>query len=164
MINIRKIVLLSALLMSASSITAPTYAMNDDEQYVSAQRFIYGGIPHELTPDVISEIRQYGSFLTAEKEYVLQNHSELEKFLNYLNLIPYKYSPSSPFSPYSPYFHGPYTGPKGLCYLIQKESASRYNPNYDSARPEETGPEWIEGEIEELSVLTFKEQLHQQSH
>jgi hypothetical protein len=153
MINTRKILLLSALLMSASSITAPTYAMNADEDAVQAPRVTHAQVPHELTPDMIPEIRKNGSFLTAAKEYVLQNTTEqLESFASYLNPDQY----------YSfPRYQSSYSDYNGLLnYYIQESGCSRYpNPNYDPARPEETGPEWIEDAYSmELSRLIFKEQ------
>jgi hypothetical protein len=150
MINIRKILLLSALLMSASSITAPTYAMIDDEGD-SAARATHAQLPYELTLDMIPEIRKHGSFLTTAKEYILQNPDQLESFANYLN--PDQYSSFARYqSSYAAYGE--------LNYLIQENGFSRYlNPNYDPARPEETGPEWIEdGHSMELSRLIFKEQ------
>lgn len=85
MIKTRKIVLLSALLISASSITAPTYAMIDDGQGVSAPRIRYAEIPPQLTLDMIPGIRKHKSFLASTKEYVLQNSDQLDKFESYLN-------------------------------------------------------------------------------
>lgn len=151
MINVRKIVLLSALLMSASSLVAPTYAMNDDEQRVSAPRVIHATTPYELTQDVISEVRQHGSFLAVAKEYVLQNPEQLESFSNYLTPEPY----------YPFYRHQySYADYNGLNYYIQESGGSqRRNPDYDPERPVETGPEWIDdGYCIELAKLTFKEQ------
>ena len=152
MINIRKIVLLSALLMSASSLVAPTYAMNDDEQGVLAPRFTHAQTPRELTQDMIPEIRQHGSFLTVAKEYVLQNPDQLESFASYLNSDPYCSLPRSQYS------YEDYTGL--LNYYIQESGGSqRRNPDYDPARPEETAPEWLDDVYSmELSRLIFKEQ------
>ena len=152
MINTRKILLLSALLISASSITAPSYAMNADEDVVQAPRAIHAGIPGQLTPDMIQDIRKNGSFLTAAKEYVLQNPDQLDMFENYLNPDYSSLSFPRHLSSYMDY--------SGLNYYIQEAGGSRYpNPNYDPARPEETGPEWIEDAYSmELSRLIFKEQ------
>lgn len=154
MINIRKIVLFSALLLSASSITAPMHAMIDDKgDVVQAARVIHAQTPYELTQDMISEIRQHGSFLAAAKEYVLQNPEQLEAFASCLNPDPYY-----PFYRHQSSYMD-YTGL--LNYYIQESGggSQRRNPDYDPTRPEETGPEWIDdGYSMELSRLIFKEQ------
>ena len=149
MINIRKILLLSALLISASSITAPTYATIDDEgDVVQAPRTIHAKLPLQLTPDMISEIRQHGSFSTIAKEYVLLNPDQLDKSAKFLNS-----------DRYSPFTRMPIVsvGYGDLYYYFSR----RLNPDYDPKRPDETGTEfiWIEDEhLEEGSRLIFQEQ------
>lgn len=153
MINIRKIVLFSALLLSASSITAPMYAIGDDEQSILAPRVTHAKIPYELTPDMISDIKQHGSFLAAAKEYVLQNPENLEYFADCLNFD----------ATYCPFYHhqSSYTDYSELLtyYIEEFGDACFPNPNFDPERPEETGPEWIgEQYSRELSRLIFKKQ------
>ena len=145
MINIRKIVLLSALLMSASSITAPAHAMSDDGEGLSAPRVVHAHIPIILTQDVISELKKHGSFFIATEEWVLQNPEQLESFESY----------SFPFTQQS------YMDNTGLLnYYFEEPRASRYpNPDYDPARPVETGPEWFdELYYMEYAKLIFKKQ------
>jgi hypothetical protein len=150
-INIRKIVLLSALLMSASSITAPAHAMLDDGEGLSAPRVVHAHIPIILTQDMIPEIRQHRNFFAAKAEWALLNPEKLDSFASYLNLKPGQYDSFS----YSQRSAMRYTL---LHYCIDQHFSSRYpNPNYNSARPEETEPEWIEMEsVTEVSRLTFE--------
>ena len=151
--NIRKIVLLSALLIFGSSVTAsalslPGSAISDDEQGVSAPRVIHAQVPNELTQDMIQDIRKNGRFWTATKEYVLQNIEQLEDFANFLKP---KYS-SFKLTQSSFMTNGE------LHYLIlENHFSGSINPKYESARPEATGPQWI-GHCMEHSRLIFKEQ------
>ena len=163
MINIRKIILLSALLMSASSIPAPTYAMLDDEQEALAQRVIRAKMPYKLTLEIISEIKQHGSLLTVAKEHVLQNPEQLDSFRDYLNSE--KYDPYQDRNDYlpltSPFQEVDSDDYNSLHhYIIVKNNISlRPNPNYDPARPEETSPKSFQVSYHtDLSRLTFKEQ------
>lgn len=152
MINIRKILLLSALLMSAASITAPTYATDDEGDVVQSARVRYAEVPPQLTPDMIQDIRQHGSFLASTKEYVLQNPNKLDIFESY-------YLKCGQYYPVSRN-QSSYMDDTGLNYYIQETGvAHRLNPNYDPKRPEETGPQWIVAEHDEkLARLIFQEQ------
>ena len=131
MINVRKILLLSALLISASSITAPTYATGDEGDVVQAPRTIHAKLPPQLTQNIIQEIRENGRFLTSTKEYVLQYSDErpdqLDKFESYLN--------SEPDSSFARSQHAYMSHTNVLQYLIQEN-----------------------GHFMELPRLTFKEQ------
>lgn len=135
MINIRKILLLSALLISASSIIVPMYAMKNDNGDVDlGPRVIHPKLPHQLTPDMIPEIRKHRSFLTTEGEYVLQNPGELSMFKNCL-------SHAHPSFDYTQYFS---IDRSELNYVI----VGCLNANYENRQ----GIFW------EFSRLTFKKQ------
>lgn len=84
MINIRKILLLSALLMSVSSITFPTYAMDQDKEEEITH------LPRELTQTMLEEVDKEGGFSTVRgKKYILTGYEHngllntLQKFVIY---------------------------------------------------------------------------------